>query len=99
MPRGATRCRARAPTALPARRQMPVRRRSGAVAWVSAEARETEVSVDDIVRPTTPPTFVRYSHAVLVVGVALATAEALRSFDLEGFLFVIAVPVAVWLGG
>lgn len=55
--------------------------------------------MDDIVRPTTPPTFVRYSYAVLVVGVALATAEALRSFDLEGFLFVIAVPVAVWLGG
>ena len=36
---------------------------------------------------------------MLVVVVALAAAEALRSFDLEGFLFVIAVPVAVWLGG
>jgi PAS domain S-box-containing protein len=42
---------------------------------------------------------VRYGYAVLVVGVALAAAQALRSFDLEGFLFVIAVPVAVWLGG
>ena len=45
------------------------------------------------------PAIVRYGYAVLVVLVALAVALALRSFDLEGFLFVIAVPVAVWLGG
>ena len=41
----------------------------------------------------------RYGYAVLVVVIALGAALALRSFDLEGFLFVIAVPVAVWLGG
>jgi PAS domain S-box-containing protein len=45
------------------------------------------------------PAIVRYGYAVLVVVVALGAALALRSFDLEGFLFVIAVPVAVWLGG
>ena len=49
-------------------------------------------------RPGVRPAIVRYGYAVLVV-VALAAALALRSFDLEGFLFVIAVPVAVWLGG
>jgi PAS domain S-box-containing protein len=57
------------------------------------------VSVDGIARPTAAPALVRYGYAVLVVGVALAATEALRSFDLEGFMFVIAVPVAVWLGG
>ncbi len=45
------------------------------------------------------PAIVRYGYAVLVVVLALGAALALRSFDLEGFLFVIAVPVAVWLGG
>jgi PAS domain S-box-containing protein len=57
------------------------------------------VSVDGIARPTAPPALLRYGYAVLVVCVAFAATEALRSFDLEGFLFVIAVPVAVWLGG
>jgi PAS domain S-box-containing protein len=57
------------------------------------------VSVDGIARPTAPAALVRYGYAVLVVGVALAAPEALRSFDLEGFMFVIAVPVAVWVGG
>src|SRR5258705_2926832 len=50
-------------------------------------------------RPGVRPAIARYGYAVLVVVVALAAALALRSFDLEGFLFVIAVPVAVWLGG
>jgi two-component system, LuxR family, sensor kinase FixL len=45
------------------------------------------------------PAIVRYGYAVLVVVVALVAAIALHTFDLEGFLFVIAVPVAVWLGG
>lgn len=49
--------------------------------------------------PRVQPALVRYGYAVVVVVVALAAALALRSFDLEGFLFVIAVPVAVWLGG
>ena len=42
---------------------------------------------------------VRYGYAVLAVALAFGAAHALRSFDLEGFLFVIAVPVAVWVGG
>jgi C4-dicarboxylate-specific signal transduction histidine kinase len=33
------------------------------------------------------------------VGLALAAALVLQAFDLEGFLFVIGVAVAVWLGG
>src|SRR5262245_6824482 len=42
---------------------------------------------------------VRYGYAVLVVAAALVAAVALRSFDLAGFVFVIAVATAVWLGG
>lgn len=42
---------------------------------------------------------VRYGYGILAVVVALGAALALRSFDLEGFLFVIAIAVAVWLGG
>src|SRR6185369_12426247 len=41
----------------------------------------------------------RYGYGVLAVVVALGLALASRSFDLEGFLFVIAVGVAVWFGG
>ena len=37
----------------------------------------------------------RYGYAMLAVAVALLAALALRAFDLEGFLFVIAVAVAV----
>ena len=42
---------------------------------------------------------VRYGYGILAVVFALGTAIALRSFDLEGFLFVIAVAIAVWFGG
>ena len=42
---------------------------------------------------------VRYGYAILFVVIALGAALALRSFDLEGFLFVIAVAVSVWFGG
>jgi PAS domain S-box-containing protein len=42
---------------------------------------------------------VRYGYGIVAVIIALAAALALRSFDLEGFLFVIAVAVAVWFGG
>ena len=56
------------------------------------------MSVDGIARPTAPAALVRYGYAILV-GLAVVAREALRSFDLEGFIFVIAVPVAVWLGG
>jgi C4-dicarboxylate-specific signal transduction histidine kinase len=45
------------------------------------------------------PAIVRYGYGVLVVVLAFGAAVALRSFDLEGFLFVIAVAVAVWIGG
>src|SRR5262245_57968444 len=41
----------------------------------------------------------RYAYGIIAVVVALGAALALRSFDLEGFLFVIAVAVAVWFGG
>jgi K+-sensing histidine kinase KdpD len=41
----------------------------------------------------------RYGYGVLAVLVALGTALLSRSFDLEGFLFVIAVAVSVWFGG
>src|SRR5690242_10296308 len=41
----------------------------------------------------------RYAYATLCVLIALVAAIALHSFDLEGFVFVIAVAVAVWLGG
>lgn len=46
-----------------------------------------------------PPARVRYGYALLSIGVALVATLVLRSFDLEGFIFVIAVAVAVWLGG
>jgi PAS domain S-box-containing protein len=42
---------------------------------------------------------VRYGYAILAVVVAFGAAFALRAFDLEGFLFVIAVAAAVWFGG
>jgi two-component system sensor kinase FixL len=61
-----------------------------------------EAGVEDpegILGPERDRAWVRYGYAVLAVAVALGAALALRSFDLEGFLFVIAVPVAVWLGG
>jgi PAS domain S-box-containing protein len=45
------------------------------------------------------PAILRYAYAVLVVIVAFVATMALRSFDLEGFIFVFAIPVAVWLGG
>jgi two-component system, LuxR family, sensor kinase FixL len=46
-----------------------------------------------------PPPVVRYAYGIVAVMVALGAALALHSFDLEGFLFVIAVAVAVWFGG
>ena len=45
------------------------------------------------------PALVRYGYGVIAVTVALGAALALRFFDLEGFLFVIAVAVSVWFGG
>lgn len=48
---------------------------------------------------TAPSAAARYGYAVLCVGVALVAALALQNFDLEGFIFVIAVAMAVWLGG
>jgi PAS domain S-box-containing protein len=51
------------------------------------------------VKPVARPAWVRYGSGVLVVAAALAAAFALRTFDIEGFLFVIAVAVAVWIGG
>ncbi len=47
----------------------------------------------------TPSTAARYGYGIICVVTALVAAFALRSFDLEGFLFVIAVAVAVWIGG
>jgi C4-dicarboxylate-specific signal transduction histidine kinase len=41
----------------------------------------------------------RYGYAVLAVIIALGVARALQAFDLEGFVFVIAVAMAVWFGG
>jgi PAS domain S-box-containing protein len=41
----------------------------------------------------------RYGYAVLAVVIALGVARALQAFDLEGFVFVIAVAMAVWFGG
>lgn len=41
----------------------------------------------------------RYGYGVVAVACALGAALLLRSFDLEGFLFVIAVAATVWLGG
>jgi K+-sensing histidine kinase KdpD len=43
------------------------------------------------VRAVVQAAMVRYGYALLAVVVALGAALALRSFDLEGFLFVIAV--------
>ena len=41
----------------------------------------------------------RYGYGVLAVVIALGVARLLQPFDLEGFLFVIAVAIAVWFGG
>jgi len=41
----------------------------------------------------------RYAYGILAVVIALGAALVLRSFDLEGFLFVIAVAASVWFGG
>ena len=46
-----------------------------------------------------PRTTLRYTYGILAVAIALGAALALQSFDLEGFLFVIAVAVSVWFGG
>jgi K+-sensing histidine kinase KdpD len=46
-----------------------------------------------------PPGLLRYGYAVLAVVIALGVARALQAFDLEGFVFVIAVAMAVWFGG
>jgi len=51
------------------------------------------------VRSSVSQDVLRYGYAIGAIVVALATALALRSFDLEGFLFVIAVAVVVWFGG
>ena len=44
-------------------------------------------------------TLLRYGAALLAVAVALAATDVLRFFDLEGFIFVLAVAAAVWFGG
>jgi PAS domain S-box-containing protein len=41
----------------------------------------------------------RYGYGILAVLVAFGAALLSRNFDLEGFLFVIAVAVSVWFGG
>src|SRR5215210_2089087 len=46
-----------------------------------------------------PPALLRYGYGVLAVVIALGTASVLQAFDLEGFLFVIAIALAVWFGG
>src|SRR5690606_24590297 len=51
------------------------------------------------VPPDVQPAWMRYGYGVVAVACALGAALLLRSFDLEGFLFVIAVAATVWLGG
>jgi C4-dicarboxylate-specific signal transduction histidine kinase len=51
------------------------------------------------VTPEAPSALARYGYAILSVCLALLAAWILRTFDLEGFIFVIAVATAVWLGG
>jgi signal transduction histidine kinase len=46
-----------------------------------------------------PPALLRYGYGVLAVVIALGAARVLQAFDLEGFLFVIAIALAVWFGG
>ena len=46
-----------------------------------------------------PLALLRYGYGVLAVIIALGTASVLQAFDLEGFLFVIAIALAVWFGG
>ncbi len=50
-------------------------------------------------QPAARPEIARYAVAALVVLAAFAVASLLSPFDLEGFLFVIAVAVVVWLVG
>src|SRR5215210_3847888 len=46
-----------------------------------------------------PLALLRYGYGLLAVIIALGTASVLQAFDLEGFLFVIAIALAVWFGG
>jgi two-component system sensor kinase FixL len=41
----------------------------------------------------------RYAYGVGCVALALGVSLALRAFDLEGFLFLMAVAAAIWFGG
>src|SRR5215210_4724705 len=50
-------------------------------------------------RQSLPPALLRYGYGVLAVVIALGAARVLQAFDLEGFLFVIAIALAVWFGG
>src|SRR5215207_6763076 len=50
-------------------------------------------------RQSLPPALLRYGYGVLAVVIALGAARVLQTFDLEGFLFVIAIALAVWFGG
>src|SRR5262245_35070902 len=45
------------------------------------------------------PALTRYAYGVACVAVALGVSLALRTFDLEGFLFLMAVAAAIWFGG
>lgn len=49
--------------------------------------------------PPLQPARVRYGYGILAVVGALGVALALDAFDLEGFVFVMAVALAVWFGG
>jgi PAS domain S-box-containing protein len=51
------------------------------------------------VRSPTPTVAARYGYAIASVAAALVAVLLLRPFDLEGFIFAIAVAAAVWLGG
>ncbi|MCW5890308.1 MAG: PAS domain S-box protein [bacterium] len=50
-------------------------------------------------RPPERPALTRYAYGVACVALALAVSLALRAFDLEGFLFLMAVAAAIWFGG
>lgn len=49
--------------------------------------------------PPERPPLTRYAYGIGCVALALGVSLALRAFDLEGFLFLLAVAAAIWFGG